>query len=60
MGSLHAGTVSYLTRLLTRSVGDQALVSVHHQVVFDEYSEPEPDVALLRWLRWLSLICCWT
>ena len=48
IGSLHAGTVGYLTRLLTRSVGDQAVVWVQNPVALGESSEPEPDVALLK------------
>jgi len=48
MSSLHAGTVSYLIRLLTRSVGDQSVVWVQNPVALGENSEPEPDVALLR------------
>ena len=48
IGSLHAGTVSYLARLLMRAVGDQAVVSIQNPVMLDEHSEPEPDIALLR------------
>jgi Uma2 family endonuclease len=43
-----AGTVSYLGRLLHRN--DKAwLVSRRHPVRLDEFSEPLPDLGLLRW-----------
>ena len=47
-GSLHAGTVTQLADLLRRAVGDAALLQVQNPLSLDEYSEPEPDLALLR------------
>lgn len=48
IGSLHAGTVKRLIRLLERALGETALLSVQHPVVLSPYSEPEPDIALLK------------
>jgi Uma2 family endonuclease len=48
IGDLHAACVIRLTMLLTRLVGIGALVSVQNPVRLDNYSEPQPDLALLR------------
>src|SRR5271165_2444973 len=48
IGSYHHGTVISLTQLLVRAVGDRALVSVQGPVRLDDFSEPEPDFALLK------------
>lgn len=47
--SPHAGCINALTRLLVQAAGDQAIVSVQQPLRLSERSEPEPDVALLRW-----------
>ncbi|RME65390.1 MAG: Uma2 family endonuclease [Caldilineae bacterium] len=47
IGSRHAACVNRLTRLLTRVVGQKAIVSVQNPVRLDDYSEPEPDLAVL-------------
>jgi Uma2 family endonuclease len=47
-GSPHAGTVNYLTEVLMRAVESRATVIAQHPVRLDEYSEPQPDLALLR------------
>ncbi len=48
IGSLHAGTVNALTRLLVTVVGERAVVSVQNPVQLDDRTEPEPDFAVLR------------
>jgi Uma2 family endonuclease len=48
IGSIHAGTVRQLSRLLERAVGEAAIVSAQNLIVLDDHSEPEPDIALLR------------
>lgn len=48
IGSLHASTVTRLSRLLTRAVGDQAVVWVGNPVRLSSYSEPQPDLMLLK------------
>jgi len=47
IGSHHAACVKRLNRLFSRSVSD-AVVSVQDPIRLSEYSEPEPDLALLR------------
>jgi Uma2 family endonuclease len=48
IGSVHVAAVNRLVRLFDRAVGEGAIVSVQNPVVLDDYSEPEPDIALLR------------
>ena len=47
-GSLHAGTVMQLNRLLQQAVGDRAIVSIQNPILLGRYSEPQPDCALAR------------
>lgn len=44
----HAGGVNRLTRLFVQRLGDRAVVQPQNPVVLDDYSMPEPDIALLR------------
>lgn len=48
IGSAHAGTVKRLAKLLMDAVGNSSIVSVQDPVRLDAYSEPQPDIALLR------------
>ena len=48
IGSRHAACVGRLTELLGRLAGDRAIVWVQNPVQINEYSEPLPDVALLK------------
>jgi Uma2 family endonuclease len=47
-GDLHAGTVDQLVAILSRAIGDRALLRVQSPISTDGYSEPQPDIALLR------------
>ena len=47
-GSAHVGIVNRLNRLLVQVLGDRAIVSVQNPVRLSAFSEPEPDIALLR------------
>lgn len=49
IGSRHAACVNRLNTLLNRLVGQKMIVSVQHPIYIDEFSAPQPDVALLRW-----------
>lgn len=51
IGRLHAGCVNYLNRVFSGLVGATAIVSVQNPVRLGEHSEPQPDVALLRFRR---------
>jgi Uma2 family endonuclease len=48
VGSKHAGTVTRLSRMLTLAVSGKAIVYAQNPVVFRQYSEPQPDIALLK------------
>jgi Uma2 family endonuclease len=46
--SRHAACVDRLNKLLNRLVAQDAIVSVQNPIVLDDYSEPQPDISLLR------------
>ena len=48
IGPRHNAAVTRLARHLTRAVGDNAAVQVQGSIRLDNYSEPEPDIALLK------------
>ncbi|HLG16770.1 MAG TPA: Uma2 family endonuclease [Blastocatellia bacterium] len=48
IGKHHAGCVNRLNRLLNGSVGKAAIVAVQNPISIDDFSEPQPDVALLK------------
>ena len=48
IGSPHAGIVNVLTREFVLAVGDAATVSIQNPVRLSDFSQPQPDVALLR------------
>lgn len=48
IGSRHAACVNRLNMLLSRQAGQTWIVSVQNPIVAGDYSEPEPDVAVLR------------
>ncbi len=46
--SLHAGTAHRLHRVLVRALGTTAVVRMLLPIVLDDWSEPEPDVAVCK------------
>jgi Uma2 family endonuclease len=48
IGAQHAGCVRGLNRKLSRGLGDRALIAVQDPIVLDDASEPQPDIAVLR------------
>jgi len=48
IGRSHAGTVNYLNDAFSQSLRRRAIVSVQHPIRLGEFSEPQPDLALLR------------
>lgn len=48
IGTRHFSCVNRLTRLLVRTVGNDAIVSVQNPVRLSEDTEPQPDLAVLR------------
>ena len=48
IGTRHFSCVNGLTRLLVMSVGDEAIISVQNPVRLNEYTELQPDLAVIR------------
>jgi Uma2 family endonuclease len=48
IGSLHCGTVDWITALFHRTVSQHALVRTQGVVALSGFSEPQPDIALLE------------
>ncbi len=48
IGSLHSGLVNRLTRILTRQLGERAIVTVQSPVILSDFSEPQPDLLVLK------------
>jgi Uma2 family endonuclease len=48
IGFRHTGHVDKLTRLLVMACGEHAIVRVQSSIRLGSYSEPQPDISLLR------------
>jgi Uma2 family endonuclease len=48
IGDAHAGAVNYLSSELFVSLGRRVLVGTQNPVQLSDYSEPEPDITVLR------------
>jgi Uma2 family endonuclease len=48
IGSPHSGAVTRIANLFAHSVGKSVVVSVRNPIHLDDFSEPQPDVVLLR------------
>ncbi len=46
-GSKHANAVRRIDRLIEKALGDEIIFSAQDPIRLDDFSEPEPDVALL-------------
>ena len=49
IGSLHGGEVKYFNNKFVSLLHGKVIVSVQDPIVLNDYSEPQPDIALLRW-----------
>jgi Uma2 family endonuclease len=49
IGSPHAACVKFLSALLHRLFGENLIVSTQDPIRLNDFSEPQPDVALLCW-----------
>ncbi|WP_143597608.1 Uma2 family endonuclease, partial [Thermoflexus hugenholtzii] len=49
IGSRHAGVVDRLNHLFSRRTGEGIIVRVQNPLRLSPHSEPQPDVALLRY-----------
>jgi Uma2 family endonuclease len=47
IGPSHASTVNRLNRIFSNRAGERAVVSIQNPIALDDFSEPEPDLALL-------------
>jgi len=48
-GSPHAACVTFLSMFLTRLIGDRFIVLTQNPIRLDDFSEPQPDLAIVRW-----------
>jgi Uma2 family endonuclease len=48
IGDRHAGCVNRINRLLVTSLRDRAVISVQNPLQLSTYTEPEPDVVVLK------------
>ena len=48
IGRFHAACVNRLNQLFSQKLGKRAIVAVQNPVELDDYSEPQPDIALLE------------
>lgn len=48
IGSRHAGTVLQILRLLQKRLGDNAFLNPQNPAVLDDFSEPLPDITVLK------------
>ena len=51
IGSKHAGTTMQIDAALRRQLGDRALFNLQNPAVLDDFSEPLPDITLLKTRR---------
>jgi Uma2 family endonuclease len=49
IGSPHAACVTFLSMFLSRLLGDKFIILTQNPIRLDDFSEPQPDIALLRW-----------
>jgi Uma2 family endonuclease len=49
IGAKHAGSINRLNRKFSSIVGDRAIIAVQNSINLNDYSEPQPDLAILRW-----------
>jgi Uma2 family endonuclease len=48
IGDGHAGTTNYLNAVLSRRLAERVVVAIQNPIRLSDYSEPEPDITLLR------------
>ncbi|MEM8777305.1 MAG: Uma2 family endonuclease [Cyanobacteria bacterium P01_G01_bin.49] len=49
IGTKHAACVNRLANLFPRLLGNKGIVSVQNSIRLDNYSEPQPDIVLLKY-----------
>ena len=48
IASRHLAKVNRFARLLSRGVGEQAIISIHNPIALPPHDEPQPEIALLK------------
>lgn len=48
IGSMHSAYVNRINALLNQHLGGQAIISVQNPIQLNDFSEPEPDIAILK------------
>ena len=48
IGSRHAHCVNRMTEFLITHLGSRAMVSIQNPVCLGKYSEPQPDIAIIK------------
>jgi Uma2 family endonuclease len=51
IGSRHAACVKLLSRILNRKIGEDAIVGTQDPIRLSDFSEPQPDVAILKFRK---------
>ncbi|MBD2178853.1 Uma2 family endonuclease [Pseudanabaena sp. FACHB-1998] len=49
IGAKHAGSINRLNRRFSAIVNNQAIIAVQNSISLNDYSEPQPDLAILHW-----------
>lgn len=49
IGRRHASRTRFLIRQFSKSFAQRAIIDVQNPVILSQYSEPQPDVVLLKW-----------
>ena len=47
-GPLHNAAINRIAKMLERRIGETTIISVQNSIALHEYSEPEPDLAVLK------------
>jgi Uma2 family endonuclease len=49
IGNAHAACVKFLNRVLSRLFGGTFIIGVQDPIRLNDFSEPQPDISLMRW-----------
>ena len=49
IGSRHAAAVDIAARSLMQQIGESAIVRIQNPIVLNDFSEPQPDISLLKY-----------
>ena len=49
IGSKHSGHVNRINALFSQLAGNRAIISIQKPIILGDYSEPEPDIVILKY-----------